>query len=78
MRSTTAADAVLIAPDGSTAYLARAVGTALAKLETDAVLKVPCDLDTRVELAEWCLFAGCPIVDPFAHWAVDRLLIRNG
>ena len=71
------ADTRLIAPDGCTTFLASAVEAALADLPPGAVLGVACpDLDTRADLAEWCLRGGRRIRNPFAHH-LDDLLIED-
>ena len=71
-------NAVLIAPDGCTKYLASTVQRDLKHMQPDAVLEVRCasPID-RIDLAEWCLSAGKRVLNPFDHWNVKTLLVEN-
>jgi hypothetical protein len=68
---------VLTAPDGCTKYLLAAVERSLADMAPQAVLEVPCDSMSRLDLAEWCLRGGRRIVNPFDHWERAALWIEN-
>ncbi len=69
---------VLTAPDGCTNYLKKAVEKSFRQMDARAILEVPCpDVDTRAELADWCLSAGIRIVEPFEHAELGRLLVEN-
>ena len=72
-------DAILItAPDRCTVYVKQAIEGSLDDMDLDAVLEVRCSsLDARLDIAEWCLTAGLKLANPFEHWEVPRLLIRN-
>ncbi len=49
---------VLTAPDGCTKYLLSAVERSLEEMDEGAVLEVPCDSSSRMDIATWCLEAG--------------------
>lgn len=79
-RPDTPLDAVLIGPDGSTAYrlcdVAAALSRTIDELPPGGVVRVRVsDLQTRADLAEWCLIAGRRIVNPFAHFLDDELCV---
>ena len=66
-------------PVGCTDDMRTAVEDALRPLPSGAVIEVACaDLETRCDLAEWCLAAGHRIVDPFAHWSIEHLQVAKG
>jgi hypothetical protein len=70
------ADAVLLAPDGSTAYLASAVATELDRMSPGAVLQVDIEpAAERADFVEWCLTGGRRIANPFAHYLDPAVLV---
>lgn len=71
-------DQVMTAPDGSTKYLAVAVDETLATMAPGTVLAVRCpDPTSQVDLAEWCLHGGRPVLNPFVHYLDQTVLIEN-
>lgn len=70
------ADAVVLpAPDGCPTYLQRAVEHSLDHMRANAVLAVPCDELSRIDLVEWCATTGRRVHDQGS--GLDHLLIEN-
>lgn len=69
-------DAVLLAPDGCTKYLASAIADDIAYMDDGATLAVHLrHADDRLSLAEWCLSAGHSARSPFPHSPDEQVLI---
>ncbi|MDW3176492.1 MAG: hypothetical protein R8J94_03785 [Acidimicrobiia bacterium] len=66
---------VMTAPDGCTKYLLSAVERSLEEMDDGALLEVPCDPFSRLDIATWCLEAGRTPLNPSDEF--DSLFIKN-